>query len=47
LDGTTIRITDVFKSNDENRLMRRLYCHNCGYACARVVNDNNWLLPLK
>ena len=41
LDGTTICITDVFKSDNKNRLIPRLYHHNCGYGYATVVNDNN------
>ena len=41
LDGTTIHITDVFKSDDENRSIQHLYHHDQGYMHARVVNGNN------
>ncbi len=37
LDGRTVRIIQVFKCDDANRSMRRLYHHNRGYAYARLV----------
>ena len=47
LDGTTICITDVLKSDDENHSIWHLHHHNHGYTYVRVVNDNNCLLRLK
>ena len=37
LDGCTVCILEVFKCDDANCSMRRLFRHNRGYANARVV----------
>jgi len=37
LDGATVKITEVFTAEHVNRMMRRLFFHNCGYAYAVVV----------
>ena len=37
LDGATVKITEMFTTEHVNRMMRRLFFHNCGYAYAIVV----------
>jgi hypothetical protein len=38
LDGAVVEIVSVFTTERENRSMRRLYHHNCSYACTIVLN---------
>ena len=37
LDGSIVKLTDVFTAEHENRSMRYLFHRNCGYAYAVVV----------
>ena len=37
LDGSLVRITDVFHHDSENRSMRELFHRNCDYTNARLL----------
>ena len=40
LNGVVVCVVDVFTSDHENRAIRRLFHHNCGYAYGRIVMDD-------
>ena len=41
LDGAVVRIFEVFSADHENRTMRCLFHHNCGYAYAVIMAYKN------
>jgi len=43
LDGTIVKLTDVFTAEHKNRSMHYLFHRNCGYAYAVVVSYANWI----
>ena len=38
LNGAIVRIVDVFLPDNPNRMVRRLYHHNRGYALGEIVS---------
>ena len=38
LNGAIVRIVDVFQPDNPNRMARRLYHHNHGYALGEIVS---------
>jgi hypothetical protein len=38
LDDAIVKIIDIFTADHDNRTMRRLFYHNCGYAYAVVLS---------
>ena len=38
LDGAIVRIVDIFLPDNPNRMVRRLYHHNHGYALGEIVS---------
>jgi hypothetical protein len=40
LNGTVVRVVNVFTSDHENRAIRRLFHHNRGYAYGRIEMED-------